>query len=103
MSDLITASDQRPLKVHRSVHSRQNASCLSRARSGSIGAGTDPKDAEYDKTKGTTSPLATINSLTVLRFSPLIGTEVRSVTMSGPAMARRVPSSRRVTQGTDRP
>src|ERR1700704_5134987 len=103
MSDLITASDQRPSRVHRSVHFRQNASVLSRARSESICTGTDPKDAEYDKTKGTTSPLATVNSLTVFRFSPLIGAEVRSVTMSGPAMARRVPFSRRVTQGIDRP
>ena len=43
------------------------------------------------------------NSPTVFMFSPLSSTGVRSTTMSGPATARSVPSSSRVTQGTIAP
>ncbi len=45
------------------------------------------------------SPLAIVNIAAVLKFSPHSVTGVRSTAMSGPATARNVPSSRRLTQG----
>ena len=51
---------------------------------------------------GTRSPSATVNSATVVQFSPRSGTGVRSQTVSGPATACSAPSMCR-TQGTIEP
>src|SRR5690349_9742915 len=45
------------------------------------------------------SPRITVNSPTVVMFLPLRCTGVRSSTMSGPAIARSTPLSRRVIHG----
>ncbi len=54
-------------------------------------------------TNGFRSPASTVKSATVRRFSPRIGTGVRSASASGPAIAMRVSSSTRRTHGTIEP
>ncbi len=49
------------------------------------------------------SPRLIVNSPTVVMSLPLRCMGVRNTVMSGPAMARSVPSSSRVTHGTAAP
>ena len=103
MSDRMTASSHSPCDVFRDDHSVQNSSVASIADSGSTGSGASTCDDPCVRTNGIVSPLATSKSATVLRSSPRIGAGVFNVTRSGPAIARSVPSSVRVTHGTARP
>ena len=56
----------------------------------------------HDRQNGTVCPSVTVNSATVDRSDPWVGTVVHSDSASGPATALRVPSVRR-TQGTTWP
>jgi hypothetical protein len=72
----------------------------SSAASGSIAGGTPWCDGYQVRTNDSRCPASTLNSDTVRRLTPRIGTVVRSASASGPAIAMRVSSSSRCTQGT---
>ena len=82
-----TASAHSPVDRLRAVHSVQKATVASSAASGSIGSGGGRWDGPCVITNGTVAPASTSNSATVVRSRPE-RTGVRSVTMSGPAIAR---------------
>ena len=75
----------------------------SNACSGVIARGGSWCDGNHVSTNGIRSPGSTVNSATVLMFSPRSATGVRSAIASGPATAIRVSSSSRRTQGTTEP
>jgi hypothetical protein len=84
------------------AHWPHQASVSSIARIGSIVRGEGMCEACQVSLNGTRSPSDTVNSATLLRFSPWTSTGVRSHTESGPAMACSAPSVRR-THGTIEP
>ena len=102
-SDRSTASAHSPFDWLRAVQSLQNAAVASRASASLIDCGGARCDGPWVITKGTVAPASTSNSATVVRSLPVSVTGVRSVTMSGPAMARQVASGRRLTHGIVRP
>jgi hypothetical protein len=51
----------------------------------------------------TSSPALTVKSAAVVKSRPSSSMSETMVTMSGPAIARRLPSSRRLTHGTIEP
>ena len=102
-SDRMTASSHSPSGRARAAHSAQKRSVCSSDDSGSTALGGGRCDEPWVNTNVTDSPAATSKSPTVVRSSPRSATAVCSVTMSGPAMARMVPSGSRVTHGTVRP
>jgi hypothetical protein len=96
-------SDHGPAGRHFADHSVQNVSVACKAAWGLIGGGGGRCEGAWVSTNGTVSPAPIVNSATVRMFSPRKCTGVRSNSMSGPAMARSVPSGKRVTQGTIAP
>ena len=103
ISDRVTASSHGPWILLRPAQSVQNFSVELSCPQISVGSGGSSCDSACARANGTSSPAATVNSPTVLKFSPRRRTGVRRTTMSGPAMPRMVTSSIRVTQGTIAP
>ncbi len=81
----------------------ERVGALRATRADRLASGTSRCDAPCVSTNGTVSPAATSNSPTV--FSPRRAARraCAAATMSGPAIARSVPSASRVTHGTVRP
>ena len=75
----------------------------SSAAAASIGAGSAACEEAWVSTSGIVSPAATVKVATVVRSAPRCVTGLRSSTISGPQIARIVPSDRRSTQGTEAP
>src|SRR5262245_43774525 len=102
MDDRTTASRQLPSYVHLADHSFHHASVSRRLDSESVGGGSAACVGDHATSNGTRSPARTVNSATVRSPRPVRSADVRTYSVSGPAVAR-MPVSTRRTQGTTDP
>ena len=98
----MTSSRHSPSWVQLPAQLAPAALGLLEAAPGSIAARGGSCDGNQASVNGTRSPVGTANSPTCEVLAPRAATGVRSTSASGPAMATRVPSTRR-SQGTIEP
>src|SRR5437763_2816999 len=101
-SERTTASSHGVLRWQRFAHFFQYLSVSRRAWSGVTFLGGRECDANQVRTNGTRSPFLTVNSATVVRYSPRDLTGVRRISPFGPAITSNPPFPVR-THGIVRP